>query len=113
MDVADKEEVFLADSRGWQEEAKAVINDVKEHVNSIEIALIPESSNSNIYLEVITLEEKKITVELSSMGFCIMGDEEEEVTYYETPYALLESVSPSYRTSFGSSLSAKLSQQSQ
>ena len=59
-------------------------------------------------------------MELSSSGFAIVSSEfhdlieitgeEEELNYFETPYSLLDSISPAYRQSFGDSLLEKLNQ---
>ena len=57
-------------------------------------------------------------MELSSSGFAIVSPEfhdlieisEEELNYFETPYSLLDSISPAYRQSFGDNLLEKLNQ---
>ena len=58
-------------------------------------------------------------MELSSSGFAIVSSEfhdlieiteEEELNYFETPYSLLDSLSPAYRQSFGDNLLEKLNQ---
>ena len=38
MATSNNEEIFLADSQGWKEEAQAVIKDVKEQVKDINIS---------------------------------------------------------------------------
>ena len=38
MAETENEEIFLADSQGWREEAQAVIKDVKEQVKDISIS---------------------------------------------------------------------------
>ena len=38
MEATENEEIFLADSQGWKEEAQAVIKDVKEQVKDITIS---------------------------------------------------------------------------
>ena len=38
MATENNEEIFLADSQGWKEEAQAVIKDVKEQVKDINIS---------------------------------------------------------------------------
>lgn len=54
-------------------------------------------------------------IELSILGFRVVGDsfddnQEERVSkYYETIYALLDSLSPGYSQSFGEALARKLS----
>jgi hypothetical protein len=58
-----------------------------------------------------------LTVELSCQGFCVVSntahdtissDSKEELLYFETPYSLLDSLSPGYRQAFGDSLAQKL-----
>ena len=55
-------------------------------------------------------------MELSTSGFVIVSlefhdlieiTEEEELNYFETPYSLLDSISPAYRQSFGDNLLEK------
>ena len=38
MDTPNNGEIFLAESQGWKEEAKAVIYDVKDQVKDIKIS---------------------------------------------------------------------------
>ena len=85
------------------------------------------------YLNVTTHEERKLTVQLSSLGFRVVCDgkhdtaeelltaqpttnfldrkvnEVKDPIYFETPYALLSSVSAGYDKSFGDDLISKLS----
>ena len=35
-------------------------------------------------------------------------EDDEEVTFYETPYSLLDSISPGYREAFGNNLASQL-----
>ena len=109
------EEIFLADSQGWKEEAEAVIKDVKDHVKLIAIAENLQSTNCCIYLNITTIEDTKLTVELSSQGFCVVSwhghdhvNAEDKLTYFETPYSLLDTVSPGYRDAFGHTLASQL-----
>ena len=34
----ESDEIFLGNSKGWKEEAQAVIQDVKKHVKTIEVS---------------------------------------------------------------------------
>ena len=85
-------------------------------------------------MNVITHEDRKLTVQLSSLGFCIAFDgkhntvgktldlesheqivegevnEVKDPIYFETPYALLSSVSEGYDRSFSENLISKLNQ---
>ena len=38
MDTPNNGEIFLAESKGWREEAEAVIHDVKDQVKDIKIS---------------------------------------------------------------------------
>jgi len=124
MATSNNEEIFLADSQGWKEEAQAVIKDVKEQVKDINISDKLQSDNSCIYLNITTVEDLKLTVQLSVQGFRVVSsnehdqiieteddvedDDNDEVTFYETPYSLLDSVSPGYREAFGNKLASQL-----
>jgi len=125
MATSNNEEIFLADSQGWKEEAQAVIKDVKEQVKDINISDKLQSDNSCIYLNITTVEDLKLTVQLSVQGFRVVSSNEhdfietkdtiedddensEEVTFYETPYSLLDSISPGYREAFGNNLASQL-----
>ena len=117
---------YLGDSQGWREEAKAVICDVEKHVHQIFIANKLTSNSSKIYLNLTTKEKDKYTVELTAQGFRLISDAHEKDTFenvdfqeefeikfpdpFETPYSLLEAISPAYRVSFGKCLTEKLSQ---
>ncbi|CAG9761512.1 unnamed protein product [Ceutorhynchus assimilis] len=103
----------VLDSEGWQEEAQAVINDVKDHVKTIEVSRALASSNSRIFLNVETLEGVKYTFELTVQGYRFCGkvfdkDDWENSQYFETPYALLNSVSARFKESFMDVLFRKL-----
>ncbi|XP_037934008.1 GSK3-beta interaction protein [Teleopsis dalmanni] len=102
----------------WEEEATAIINDVKSHVDEIKISKTVPSNESNIYLNIRTIEGQNYCVHASNVGFRVVSHEydtidknkkeinEEEV--YETPYALLDKISPRYVESFGNQLCKQL-----
>lgn len=99
----------------WQDEAAAIIKDVEKHVKDIRISTALESSKTDIFLNVTTLEEDTYCIRISTEGFQIVGHlydtvESDEGTYvtYETPYALLNDVSARYVQSFGNNLTAAL-----
>ncbi|KAL1517741.1 hypothetical protein ABEB36_001472 [Hypothenemus hampei] len=103
----------VLDADGWLEEAQGVINDVKDHVKHIEVSKSLESSNSRIFLNVETLEGNKYTFELTVQGFRFCGqdfdrDDWQNQNYFETPYALLNSVSPRFKEAFVDVLFRKL-----
>ncbi|XP_023300505.2 GSK3-beta interaction protein [Lucilia cuprina] len=105
----------------WVEEASAIIKDVRTHVAEIDISKTLPSNESHIYLNIRTFEGAAYCVHVSSLGFRIVSelydtidsdkaeiDEEEEV--FETPYALLDKISPRYVESFGNQLCKQLLQ---
>jgi len=96
-------------------EAEAVIEDIGFTVESINISQELPTSRECVYLNVLTKECRSLCVELSVLGFRIVGDNFDEIQegrvskYYETMYALLDTVSPGYCKSFGEALVQKLS----
>lgn len=127
MDTPNNGEIFLAESKGWKEEAEAVIYDVKDQVNDIKISEKLQGTNTCIYINITTVEDLKFTVELSPQGFVVVAkdvhdtisvdipsdSESDGLTYFETPYSLLDSISPGYREAFGKSLASQLRKISQ
>ncbi|XP_063868950.1 GSK3B-interacting protein-like [Scylla paramamosain] len=107
------QEERVLDEQEWHVEAAAVIQDVKECVSHMSVAALP-ASNSAIYFNLTTKEENHYCVELTASGFRIVGNRfdnksEPSEKYFETPYALLDQISPLYRESFGLALAARLS----
>lgn len=97
----------------WPDEAEAVINDIKNHVRNIFISNVLPSTDLEIYLNCETFEQKRLTIRLSGDGYQIIGNDfnridDEKAVPYETPYALLNQISPGYVESFGNALSAAL-----
>lgn len=97
----------------WSAEAAAVISDIKSHVREISISDILPPTDLEIYLNCETLESKKYTIRLSGDGFQITANEFDTVIDlngfpYETPYALLNVISPGYTRSFGTELAKAL-----
>ncbi|ALC44867.1 CG14505 [Drosophila busckii] len=114
------------------DEANAIINDVKAHVAEIAISSKLASSATQIYLNIRTIESATCCVQVTSRGFKIVSSqydtidegkaqpvasvenseteaaEEEEI--FETPYALLDKISPRYVESFGNKLCQQLRQ---
>lgn len=95
-------------------EAGLVIEDIGFTVESISISTALPSSRQCVYLNVLTKERESLCVELSVLGFRVVGDQFDknqeggETTYYETMYALLDLVSPGYSQAFGEALVQKL-----
>lgn len=103
----------VLDLENWKLEADAVINDIKDHVKEAFISQNIYSNNQRIYINIETLEGDKFCVELSCNGFRICGrgyDQRnlDENQYFETPYSLLNKVSPLFCTSFGNTLLNRL-----
>ncbi|XP_063982038.1 GSK3-beta interaction protein [Diachasmimorpha longicaudata] len=113
----DKKERVL-DNDQWRIEAQAIINDVRCHVKDIKISETLKSTNSSIHLNVTTLEDLRFCIQVSLEGFKITGNDHDVITnteaqVFETPYSLLDSISPMYRESFGHCLTAKLNKLSE
>ncbi|XP_073980494.1 GSK3-beta interaction protein-like [Rhodnius prolixus] len=100
----------------WRAEAAAVVQDVQELVKDISVSSDLQSSNKVIFLNLTTLENNSFTVELSTLGFRIVGSAHNSVNeitsydqhYYDTPYALLSKVSQSFHERLSSCLAEKL-----
>jgi len=107
-----QEEIFL-DEEGWKDEAKAVIKDIADYVLSASVSETLPSSRSQIFLNLVTKEEKSFTVALNPEGFRVVGHslntvDTEGENVYETPYSLLDNLSPAYRQAFGNDLTTQL-----
>lgn len=97
----------------WRAEAAAIISDIKIHVREMSISSILPPTDLEIFLNCETLESQKHTIRLSSDGFQIVANEFDKVDDlngfpYETPYALLNEISPGYVQSFGTELTKAL-----
>ena len=112
MTSSQDERVLCGDE--WRVEALAVIHDVRDHVSEIVIA---DGSVNNdqllIHLNVTTKEMNRYCIELTAQGFRVVGNDYNTTDvcseeYFETPYALLDKLSPMYRQAFGDSLVSKL-----
>ncbi|KAF2348334.1 Protein of unknown function DUF727 [Trinorchestia longiramus] len=106
------DEERIHDAREWLEEARAVIKDVQDCVKLFSISRVPVSDVS-VHLNLTTLEEQNYTIELSAAGFRVVGEDHDVTSspshlYFETPYSLLDNLSPLYRVHFCSAVSAKL-----
>lgn len=107
------EEEKILDKEQWKIETAAVIKDIKNHVTSAGISLL-DGSDDCIYFNITTLEGNKYCIQMSKAGFMIADTCHDSSTsvsedYFETPYALLDKISPMYRQSFASKLIASLS----
>ncbi|KAF0301495.1 GSK3-beta interaction protein [Amphibalanus amphitrite] len=113
----------------WRLEAEAVVADIAPHVAFAAPSSLPGDS-SGTYLNITTLEGRQMTVRVSAGGFSICGDGHDSCggtsegdtplssqggggadgKVYETPYALLNDVSPAYTAAFSRALVDRLGQ---
>lgn len=107
------EQVLSEDT--WPQEAEAAISDIRKHVKAANISTQLKSTNQRTYINLTTLENSDYCIEMSSAGFRVVGRTYDDTTLaiienmnYETPYALLNSISQKYRESFGGELMNKL-----
>jgi len=108
----DCEETFL-DEEGWKAEAKGVIQDIQKYVTAVKVSDILPSSRNTIYINLTTKETIDYTIELTAQGFKVVGDRHDtdvlkDEIIYETPYSLLDNISPAYRQAFGDHLTDQL-----
>ena len=97
-------ERFLLDEKGWIEEAQGVIKEIVDYVRLFVISEKLVSSESEIFLNLETLEGDRFTIRLDERGFTVVGKEVDTVEaglleqrQYETPHSLLDNISPQYR----------------
>ncbi|XP_045771397.1 GSK3-beta interaction protein-like [Maniola jurtina] len=105
----------VLDEETWPMEAEAAINDIRKHVASAHVSPALRSSNRRVYINLTTLENAEYCVEMSGAGFRVVGRKHDDASLatienmnYETPYALLNTISQKYRESFGGELMNKL-----
>ncbi|XP_063380592.1 GSK3-beta interaction protein-like isoform X1 [Cydia fagiglandana] len=111
----DKMEDKVLTAETWPQEAEAAINDIRKHVKSANVSTQLKNDNQRIYINLTTLENSDYCIEMSASGFRVVGRTYDDTTLaiienmnYETPYALLNSISQKYRESFGGELMNKL-----
>lgn len=105
----------VPDDSNWCLEAENIINDINKHVDHIKLSTVLTSSNRQIYFNIKTKELTPYCVELSTFGFRIVGYRFDSCDidtdqWFETPYSLLNMISPLYNESFGNCLMEKLNQ---
>ena len=104
----------------WVKEANGVINDVNPFVHAIVIStkLKVDVGEIGVFINVETRERSRHTVLLCDSGFKVVANEFDQINkaiedanrFFETPYSLLQSISPSYNQQFGRLLAEKLEQ---
>lgn len=105
----------ILDEITWPQEAEAAINDIRKHVSNASVSPKLTNTNQRIYINLTTLENANYCIEMSAMGFRIVGRNyddnslsQQDNDIYETPYALLNDISQKYKESFGGELMSKL-----
>lgn len=105
----------VLDEETWPNEAEGAIYDIKKHVKAASVSTLLKSTNQRIYINITTLENANYCIEMSASGFRVVGRKYDDTSLstienmnYETPYALLNSISQAYRESFGGELMKKL-----
>lgn len=105
----------VLDKETWPQEAESAISDIRKHVKSANISPLLQSTNQRIFINLTTLENTDYCIEMSAAGFRVVGRTYDDTALstienmnYETPYALLNSISQKYRESFGGELMNKL-----
>lgn len=107
-------EDYVLNENNWKLEAQSVINDIKNHVKIVTISETLQSTNKCVFFNLKTLENESLCIELSANGFRIVGNlfdhnDINKSDYYETPYSLLNKISPMFTASFRDELLEKLS----
>lgn len=109
----DNDEERIHDAQEWVVEAQAIIKDVQDCVFLLKVSDSVELSDSCVHLNLTTLEQQCYTIELSAAGFRVVSLQHDSTcspseNYFETPYSLLDNLSPMYRVKFCSALSQRL-----
>lgn len=100
------------------DEVDLLVNDVKFAVNHIGLSIVLPQSPQTVYLNIETKESTKFTIQLTQQGFKVVNECQFDIdtgtdsanfpTAFETIYALMENISPSYVGLFGNALVNKL-----
>ena len=92
------------------EEASIIINDVSYAVDKIELATNILQEPHSVFFSIRTKEKQDFLINLTLKGFCVVDkpESDQSATFYETIYALLQDISPSYVSSFSNALFMKL-----
>ena len=115
------------DVQDWVIEANAIVREVAPFVDSAALADVLNAKERNglepdsvqrVFINLRIREGHKYTILLGQFGFKVVANQfdhidaelEETNAYFETPFALLQSLSPKYTQSFGEELIYKLDQ---
>ena len=64
----------LLDEQGWQEEAAGVIKEIADFVKVFKVSEELKASSTEIFFNLVTLEDSKFTIRLSERGFELVVD---------------------------------------
>ena len=64
----------LLDEQGWQEEAAGVIKEIADFVKVFKVSEELKASSTEIFFNLVTLEDSKFTIRLSERGFELVSD---------------------------------------
>jgi len=90
-----------------------VIKEIADFVKVFKVSEELKASSTEIFFNLVTLEDSKFTIRLSERGFELVGDlldtnSSAGTRVYETPHSLLDNISPGYRQAWGTTLSKQL-----
>ncbi|EFA00669.1 GSK3-beta interaction protein-like Protein [Tribolium castaneum] len=102
----------VLDAENWKLEANAVLKDIEKHVKSVKIL---DGTDQRIYFNLTTIEGLEFCIELSGLGFRVAGTRHNDRSgnsedVFETPYSLLNQISPRFHESFGNELIKRLNE---
>lgn len=100
-------------------EAYSAVREVAPYVRTISVSEVLTRTSELMFLNLVTLENESYCIELTQKGWricsdrldCMYGDFRKldmHVQYYETIYALLDSLSQLYRDEFSAALAERL-----
>ncbi|KAE8745661.1 hypothetical protein FOCC_FOCC007662 [Frankliniella occidentalis] len=92
------EEERILEKEQWKAEVSAVIHDIKNHVLQASISSLDATDDCTDFC-----------IQMSKSGFVIAGNHHnisniQSDEFFETPYSLLDKISPKYRESFAQQL---------
>lgn len=115
-DASSTTTTLSTEGTNLQDEVEFIINDIGFAVNSISLSKTLPQSPYVVFLNIETKDKDCFTVRLTVQGFQVVSHETEKdengsakyPVAYETVYALLQNISPSYVDLFGKALTEKL-----
>ncbi|PAA54839.1 hypothetical protein BOX15_Mlig007812g1 [Macrostomum lignano] len=103
----------MSDVKSCLDEAQAAVREVAFAVSSIEMSSALPAGGSEAFLNIVTLEGRRMCVRIGEEGFRVVSDQPDcqdtpAPACYETVYALLSDLSEGFRSAFSGALSARL-----